>query len=450
MLGLQIRTNQTIGMASLYTRLKVEGKSVWVDLHLMVNIEKWNKVKDNERKISNYLSTIGHLEKIYEIEVGINDLRKHYRFTRDTLKTLIDTVTQSKVRERLVKDVELKKTVEERRDKDAKRFVAEYVDGIIKGEVLNNKGKRYSKNSINSWKQFRRLFLDCYKHDTFTWDELDQRLIHKFLNYLDTQGYMGETKSRHIGVYGTIISVSELRGLHNNGKVSKWLKMPTLNEDERRKQIYLTKEELKALYDMPLSGTEERVRDLFLIGCYTSLRFSDYSRIEEGCIGHTKHGTKVIRLKQQKTNGTVVIPIINDELEALLKKHNYRVPTISEQKLNVHIKEICRRLAKSVPTFDVLERTLLSKTERELEQGKKVDFKHDEHGEAVKHRWEMVCSHMARRTAITNMYLSRQFTTQQIMSVSGHRTESSLKRYLKLSPDEFADEVAKSASDGLF
>lgn len=423
MLKLQIRTNQSMGMASLFTRLKVEGKSVWVDLHMMVNIEKWNKVKDSERKISNFLSSIGYMEKIYEIEVGITDLRKHYRFTRETLKRLIDTVTLAEVREQLVKDEELQKNVEERRNKDVKRFVKQYVDGIVKGEILNNKGQRYSKNSVNSWKQFRKCFLECYKHDTLTWDELNQAHIHKFINYLDRQGYMGETKSRHIGVYGTIISVSELQGLHNNGKVGKWLKTHTLNEDERRKQIYLTKEELKSLYDMPLSGTEERVRDLFLIGCYTSLRFSDYSRIEEGCIGYTKQGTKVIRLKQQKTNGTVVIPILNDELEALLSKYNYRVPTISEQKLNDHIKEICHKLSDTIPSLAVLERTLLTKTERELEQAKKVEYKRDEHGNVVKHHWELVCSHTARRTAITNMYLSHQFTLQQIMSVSGHKKE---------------------------
>ena len=39
------------------------------------------------------------------------------------------------------------------------------------------------------------------------------------------------------------------------------------------------KEELEALYDMELTGLEEKVRDVFLIGCYTAQRFSDYSRI---------------------------------------------------------------------------------------------------------------------------------------------------------------------------
>lgn len=75
MFGLQIRTTQTEGRTSLFTRIKIEGKSTWVDLRLIVDIEKWNKVKDSERKISNFLDGLGYSKKLYEIEVGMKDLR---------------------------------------------------------------------------------------------------------------------------------------------------------------------------------------------------------------------------------------------------------------------------------------------------------------------------------------------------------------------------------------
>lgn len=201
---------------------------------------------------------------------------------------------------------------------------------------------------------------------------------------------------------------------------------------------------------MPLEGTEDKVRDIFLIGCYTGQRFSDYHRIDESNIGFTQNVTKVIRLYQQKTKSPVVIPILNDELEVLLKKYNYCVPTISEQKLNDYIKEICRRLSESVPSLRGIERTLMTKTERELEQDKKRSYKHDGQEQVIKYRWEMVASHTARRTMVTNMYLPRKFSLQQIMSVSGHKKEETLKRYLKLALDEFADDVAREGSDGLF
>ena len=88
MLGLTIRSTKTDGKTTLYTRIKVEGKSTWVDLQLLVDIDKWYKVADSERKISNYLYTLGYSEKLNEIEVGIKDLRSRHRLTKASLENL--------------------------------------------------------------------------------------------------------------------------------------------------------------------------------------------------------------------------------------------------------------------------------------------------------------------------------------------------------------------------
>ena len=249
MFGLQIRTTQTEGRTSLFTRIKIEGKSTWVDLRLIVDIEKWNKVKDSERKISNFLDGLGYSKKLYEIEVGMKDLRKRHSLTKESMETLIQNVVLSEVREQLKKDEDLEKDILERRRKDVKNFIKNYVDGIVKGEILNTKGKKYSKNSINSWRQFRRIFLECFKHQSFTWDELSQQHIHTYLNFLDKQGYMRETKNRHIGVFSTIITIAEKQRLHTNGIVRKWLSAPSAIDDEKKALIYLTKDELKHIYD---------------------------------------------------------------------------------------------------------------------------------------------------------------------------------------------------------
>ena len=450
MFGLTIRTSKSEGKTSLFTRLKVEGKSTWVDLQLLVDVKEWGKVSVFEKKQDNYLELLGYKKKLFDIEVGLKDLRRRHRLTKETLDAFIQNVVLSEVRERLIKDEELKKDIEERRRKDVKTFIENYVNGIIEGEVLNTKGKKYSKNSINSWKQFRRIFFECFRNQSFTWDELSQSIIHQFMNYLDKSGYMGETKNRHIGVFSTLITVAEKHKLHTNGIVRKWLSSPTVNDEDKRTLIYLTKEELKSLYDMPLTGLKEQVRDVFLIACYTALRYSDFSKIEKGCIGFTERGTKVIRLVQQKTKGQVVIPILNEELEELLKKYDYTVPNTCEQIINRYIKEICQDLSETIPSFGVKLRTLLTKTEREGAERGSLEFEHDDEGYTIKPRWELISCHTARRTAITNMYLSGKFSTRQIMSVSGHKKEETFMKYIRLSLDEKADDVASAAYDGLF
>ena len=79
-----------------------------------------------------------------------------------------------------------------------------------------------------------------------------------------------------------------------------------------------------------------------------------------------------------------------------------------------------------------------------------MKFEYDDEGHVVKHKWELISCHTARRTAITNMYLSDKFSTRQIMSVSGHKKEETFLKYIRLSLDEKADDVADSVSDKLF
>lgn len=100
------------------------------------------------------------------------------------------------------------------------------------------------------------------------------------------------------------------------------------------------------------------------------------------------------------------------------------------------------------------DKTKLTKKERQKEElSKKKDeeiYEYDEEGYVVKPRYQMVMSHSARRTCITLMYLSKMFTVPQMMSVSGHKKESHFREYIKLSLDEFADDVSSSSADGLF
>ena len=450
MLELHVRTKSKEGNTPLYIRLRVEGKLIWVNLQLQVNIKEWNEVSLSEKKLSNFLDRKGYSKKISEIEFGIKELRTRHRLTKESLETVIKNVVLAEIRDQFLKDEELEQKLLERKRKDVKTFVKNYVDGIVKGEILNTKGKKYSKNSVKSWVQFRRLFLDCYKNKDFTWDELSQPLIHQFLIFLDKEGYMAETINRHVGVFSTLITVAEKMKLHNNGIARKWLSTQTVTDDDRKARIYLTKEELKSLYELPLTGLKETIRDWFLIGCYTSLRYDEFSKIEKGCIGHTLKGNKVIRIRQGKVSSRVVIPILCDELEILLEKYNYTAPKLSGPVMNRYIKEICRTLSETVPSLNEKVRTNLIKTEREAEKEGRMKFDYDESGYVIKPRWELVVCHSVRRTCLTNMYLSGKYSTRQMMSVSGHKKEETFLKYIRLSLDEKADDVASAAVDGLF
>ena len=80
-------------------------------------------------------------------------------------------------------------------------------------------------------------------------------------------------------------------------------------------------------------------------------------------------------------------------------------------------------------------------------EGRKM-FEINEKGECMKPKRALFASQTARRTCITNLCLARKpdgsskYTLAEMMSVSGHKTESQFRKYIKCSLDEYAERVA--------
>jgi len=53
-------------------------------------------------------------------------------------------------------------------------------------------------------------------------------------------------------------------------------------------------------------------------------------------------------------------------------------------------------------------------------------------------KYEMICTHTARRSFATNMF-KRGVPTRVIMNITGHRTEKAFNSYIKISQDENAE-----------
>jgi integrase len=77
--------------------------------------------------------------------------------------------------------------------------------------------------------------------------------------------------------------------------------------------------QLRMLENMKLEGKEDRVRDLFLVGCYTGLRFSDIRTLRQDHIeGDWIHKTTI------KTGTEVWIPyrqVFLGKLQSILQKY---------------------------------------------------------------------------------------------------------------------------------
>jgi len=190
--------------------------------------------------------------------------------------------------------------------------------------------------------------------------------------------------------------------------------------NENVDNVYLNESELKQLKDQDFSSNPDldHVRDWFLLLSWTGSRFSDLEKIRKTNI---KNGFIIFR--QQKTNNKVTIPL-HPVVKEILKKYNYEMPKqIGNQEFNVLIKEVCKQAKiESVETFT---RTVGGKLKSEKYL-----------------KYELVGSHTGRRNFCTNQY-KRDLPTLMIMSISGHKTEKSFFKYIKVKEEEHAEMMAK-------
>ena len=167
-------------------------------------------------------------------------------------------------------------------------------------------------------------------------------------------------------------------------------------------------DEVKRMYAFDLSENKrlERVRDVFILGCLTGMRYSDYKRIKRENIVND-----VIRMREVKDKSkTLEIPLSSWAKE-ILEKYDYNLPVISEQKFREYIKETSRLVGF---TEQVIVASRIGNTINE----------------ESKRRCDLISTHTARRTFITIMK-NEGVPDKVIMKITGHRSLSSFHRYYR-------------------
>lgn len=82
-----------------------------------------------------------------------------------------------------------------------------------------------------------------------------------------------------------------------------------------------------------------KVRDIFILQCYTGLSYTDMKALTKDDIKTDNSGNRWIVKDRQKTGVTSFIPLIETSLE-ILERYDYKLPVLSNQKYNSYLKEI--------------------------------------------------------------------------------------------------------------
>lgn len=263
-----------------------------------------------------------------------------------------------------------------------------------------------TKHKYNRYKKYTYNVLAEYFADRTppTFDDINYTFCEDFIEWMSGKNLCANTRGSHVKFVKAAMNEAFKNKMHRNEDFRSFRK-----EMEQVDAVYLTNEEVTKVAQLPLCGNHALVRDIFILGCHTGMRFSDYSRLSMNDITDG-----VIHFITQKCKTPVDIPAHPRVLE-ILNKYGGTIPKISGQKFNVHIKEVCKEAG-------IKESVLVRRS------GKQERYK----------KWELVSSHTARRTGLTNMYKAG-IPTYRCMMISGHKTEQVFLTYLRITQEENAE-----------
>lgn len=324
------------------------------------------------------------------------------------------------------------------------------LDGVTKiNMVFTDYMKLYAKRRLvasgeNTAKQYRTaikhlLAYESETHCTLQFADINLRFYERFRDFMLGKGYS-------LNFLGTVVKsikvayrdARDVDGLHD------------LHETEKRgfssanfaaKTIYLSLAELQRIADLEITPQSfvaaypnsannagvnierkikalEVVRNKFLLGAYTALRVSDFNYLRDVHIDGD-----YFRVTTQKTGAHVVIPIHPVIRRIIDSGFDISTP-ITDQKINEHIKEVARMAGIT-----------------QLVEG----TKYIQHRAVVGFfpKCDLITTHTARRSAATNMYKAG-IPTISIMRITGHTTEKSFMKYIKITSEENAELMAKN------
>jgi site-specific recombinase XerD len=354
-------------------------------------------------------------EKQRAKEVKAFSQHTHFNFLLDKLETTVNNVYRKLVVDDIVPTPEiLRDMIEEslnKKESPKKDFIT-FFETVLESSDRKAGTKKAIRQTLNILKDF-----SDQKGTSLQFDAIDLDFYNEFIDFLIKKDLKQSTIGNHIKNIKVFMREAFERGLTKNMQFrSRGFK----KLDEESHSIYLTIEELKKLYDLDLSDKPrlDKVRDLFLIACYTGLRFSDLMQLKIESLNREK---KVIKVKTQKTEELVIIPI-NSIVSNIIEKYEGNLPlAISNQKMNDYLKEI----GELAGMEEAIERVATKGGKRIREVFKK---------------YEMVTAHTARRSFATNAYL-QNVPTISIMKITGHKTEKSFLKYIKISQEDNANKL---------
>jgi integrase len=283
----------------------------------------------------------------------------------------------------------------------------------------------------NDWQQPTYTKFKSLRKHLIEFDEklnlelLDETKLSDFVDYLRNEGGMKNTTvKKQLGFLKWFLKWAvEKKYTTNTAYQSFKPKLKTADNQV----IYLSAMELDLLRNFSIPESKQyldRVRDVFLFCCYTSLRYSDVYKLKKHDIKNGK-----IEIVTQKTTDKLSIKLNEKALKLLDKyrkvhfKLNKALPVISNQRMNDYLKELCELAEINEPV------TI-------------IDFVGNKRIENTYPKYSLVGTHTGRRTFICNALINGM-PAHAVMKITGHSDYKAMQPYIDIVSKDVDDMVDK-------
>jgi integrase len=376
---------------------KLSAKFYWAKLHQKKKVKdidvenKQAEVNLELNKIKNYV--LKQFKEVNILEV-LND--------KEWLKKIIETYYKP-----IIDEVELPTEL------------LEYYD-----YYLEEKKNNLAKQTLKNYNVVKNLLIRYERSigNKIKIANIDLRFKNSFEKYCLKQGYANNTISRAIHSVKTICLHARYNGLETSYQLEK-VKLKEIKVEN----IYLSLEDIDKIEKATLD-TDYLInaRDWLIISCFVGQRVSDLKRITSKEIREEKEKL-LIEFTQKKTGKLMTVPLHPKVIEILEKRNGNFPRPLSEQKYNNYIKEVCKEAKLN-------EKVRGSKKVETFEGSKKYRKQ-----SGLYEKWELVSSHIGRRSFATNFY--GKIPTSYLIYVTGHSTEKMFLSYIGKSNKDLAMEI---------
>ena len=303
--------------------------------------------------------------------------------------------------------------------KDIVRFIDYYIE-LRKSEVKPASLKKF--NVIKH--KLQRL--EGASSKTIYISEINEDFKQEFYNYCKEENYSQNTIQRELNIIKTFCKFARSKGIEVDSELDS-LKLPK----EKIDNIYLSLEEIELIENAEIEQPHLiNATQWLIISCFTGQRISDFMRFTKEMIRIEK-GKSLIEFEQQKTGKLMTIPI-HVKVQKALDKNKGEFPyRISDQRYNDYIKEVCKIAG--------IDEEIQGK--KQLNISKENETKKIRRVEGVYPKYELVTSHIGRRSFATNYY--GDIPTSYLIYVTGHSSEVMFLNYIGKSNKDMALELTK-------